>query len=214
MLAEIWGKTGMQGKWGIAWLAVVIVTVSLTCAPLPGLAAEGWAKGGMAFTLVGAQTAMEAQMLGEKPFQSRPAPVNPGADFLSNLASGLQVDQDGGAVLKLPRNLEMRISVLYDREPARLEPQKRNESSLLMKSSLDYRLLPNLQVGLNAYLYRPDSSDSLSLSRQVGDRVMGLGPGLKYDLGRWSFLMKSQVETGSREHGSDLQNTIRVWYAF
>ncbi len=40
--------------------------------------------------------------------------------------------------------------------PARLEPQKRNEPSLLMKSSLDYRLLPNLQVGLNSYLYRPD----------------------------------------------------------
>ena len=150
----------MRGKWGIAWLAVVIATVSLTCAPAPGWAAEGWARGGMPFTLAGAPTAMEAQMLGEKPFQSRPA--NPGADFLSNLASGLQLDQDGGAALKLSHNLEMRISVLYDREPGRIEPQKRNESSLLMKSSLDYRLLPNLQVGLNAYLYRPDSGDNLS----------------------------------------------------
>jgi len=205
----------MQGKWGRAWMAAIIVLVSLTCAPLPGLAADTWNKGGMPFTLVGAQTPMEAQMLGEKPFQSHSAPINPGAGFLSNLASGLQLDQDGGAALKLSPNLGMHISVLYDREPARLEPQKRNESSLLMKSSLDYRLLPNLQVGLNAYLYRPDSGDNLLLSRQFGDRVMGLGPGIKYDLGRWSFMLKSQMETGSRERGGEgMQNWFRVWYAF
>ena len=215
MLVEIWGKTGMQGKWGIASLAAIIVLVSLTCAPLTGLAAEGWEKGGMPLTLAGAQTAMEAQMLGEKPFQSRPAPINPGADFLSNLASGLQMDQDGGAVMKLSHNLEMRISVLYDSEPGRIEPQKRNESSLLMKSSLDYRLLPNLQVGLNADLYRPDSGDSLSLSRAFGDRVMGLGPGIKYDLGRWSFMLKSQLETGNRDQRADgMQSSVRVWCAF
>jgi hypothetical protein len=202
----------MRGKWGIAWLAVVIVTVSLTCVPGPALAAEGWSKG-VRITLAGSQTAMEAQMLGEKPFQSRP--LNPGADFFSNLASGLQVDQDGGAAMKLPLNLEMRISVHYDSEPGRLEPQKRNESSLLMKSSLDYRLLPNLQVGLNAYLYRPDSGDGLSLSRQFGERVMGLGPGLKYDLGRWSFLLRSQLETGNRDQRADgMQSSVRVWYAF
>ncbi|MCX5888616.1 MAG: transporter [Deltaproteobacteria bacterium] len=205
----------MQGKWGIAWLAAIIVLVSLTCAPLPGLAADRWDRGGMPFTLAGAQTPMEAQMLGEKPFQSRPAPLNPGSDFLSNLTSGLQVDQDGGAALKISHNLEMRISVLYDSEPGRIEPQKRNESSLLMKSSLDYRLLPNLQVGLNAYLYRPDSSDSLSLSRQFAERVMGVGPGLKYDLGRWSFMLKSQLETGNRDQRADgMQSSVRVWYAF
>ncbi len=78
----------MQGKWGIAWLAAIIVLVSLTCAPLPGLAADSWDRGGMPLILAGAQTPMEAQMLGEKPFQSRPAPINPGAGFLSNLASG------------------------------------------------------------------------------------------------------------------------------
>ncbi len=215
MLAEIWGETGMQGKWGIAWLAAILVLVSLTCAPLPGLAAEGWERGGMPLILAGAQTAMEAQMLGENPFQSRPAPANPGTDFLSNLASGLQLDQDGGAALKLSHNLEMRISVHYASEPGRLEPQKRNESSLLMKSSLAYRLLPNLQVGLNAYLYRPDSSDNL-LSRQFGgDRIMGLGPGIKYDLGRWSFMLKSQLETGNRDQRADgMQSSVRVWYAF
>jgi hypothetical protein len=205
----------MQGKWGRAGLAAVIVLVSLTCAPLSGLAADTWNLGGMTLILAGAQTSMEAQMLGEKPFQSRPAPINPGAGFLSSIAPGLQLDQEGGAALKLSQNLEMRISFLYDRDPGRLEPQKRNESSLLMKSSIDYRLLPNLQVGLNAYLYRPDAGDGLSLSRQFGDRVMGLGPGLKYDLGRWSFMLKSQLETGNRERGGEgMQSSVRVWYAF
>ncbi len=198
----------MRGNWGITWLAAVALIVSLTCAPLPGLAAEAWDKGGMPLYMVGAQTSLEAQMLGEKPFQSRPVPG------MSALSSGLQMDQESGAVLKLPLNLEMRISVLYDRDPGRLEPQKRGDASMFMKSSLDYRLLPNLQVGLSSYLYRPES-DGLSLSRQFGGRVMGLGPGLKYDLGRWSFLLKTQMETGNRERGVDgLQSTVRVWYAF
>ena len=131
----------MRGNWGKSWLAAIALIVSLTFAPVTGLAAEGWDKGGM--PLVGAQTSLEAQMLGEKPFQSRPAP-----GLLSTSAPSLQMDQESGAVLKLPLNLEMRISVLYDREPGRLEPQKRSDASLFMKSSLDYRLLPNLQVGL------------------------------------------------------------------
>lgn len=159
-----------------------------------------------------AQTSMEAQMLGEKPFQTRTAPTNPWAALLSG--TGLQV-QDGGTALKLPLNLEMQISVHYNREPAQLEPQKRSDS-LLMNSSLDYRLLPNLKVGLNAYLYRPDA-DNLSLARPFGDRVMGLGPGIKYDLGRWSFLLKTQLETGTTrgEHNpGGMESSVRVWYAF
>ena len=44
---------------------------------------------------------------------------------------------------------------------------------------------------------------------------MGLGPGLKYDLGRWSFLMKTQLETGNRDQRADgMQSSVRVWYAF
>jgi hypothetical protein len=207
----------MRGKWGTAWLTAAIITVSLFCAPLPGRAATAWDRGGaLPFVLAGAHTPMEAQMMGEKPFQAQP--VNPGAALIPGAPSALQLDQNGGATLKLHGNLEMGISVLYnrdEREPAaNLEPQKRGDASLMMKYSLDYRLLPNLKVGLNAYLYRPDSADSFSLGGYLGDRVMGMGPGLKYDLGRWSFLLKSQVETGHRERGSDLQNTLRVWYAF
>jgi hypothetical protein len=45
---------------------------------------------------------------------------------------------------------------------------------------------------------------------------MGIGPELKYDLGRWSFLLKSQIEAGNRDQNQnkDLQNWFRVWYAF
>jgi hypothetical protein len=207
----------MQGKWGIIWLAIALVTVSLTCAPMPALAVEAWSKGGMPLTLVGAQTPMEAQMLGEKPFKSPLAPISPDSDLLSSAVPSLQLDQDGGGIIKLPRHLEMKISFLYNRDNESNEPAYvgtvRRRNPLLMRSALDYRLLPNLRVGLNAYLYRPDSGDNLSLSKQLfGSQVMGLGPGLKYDLGNWSFVVKSQLETGG-EH-KDLQNWFRVWYAF
>ena len=204
----------MRGTWGIAWLAVVAVTLSLICAPTAGLAAETWDRGGMPLTLAGGQSRHGSPDAGRKALSRRvPALITPARPYC-NPAPSLHVDQDGGAVLKLPQNLEMRISVLYSGDPAPIEPQKRSESSLLMKYSLDYRLLPNLKVGLNAYLYRPEAPDNLSLARPFGDRIMGLGPGIKYDLGRWSFLMKSQLETGNREHGNGLQNSVRVWYAF
>lgn len=200
----------MRGNWGKIRLAALILMVSFTCVPVAVSAADTWERGGMPLFQAVAQTSLEAQMLGEKPFQTRALPDSPWAALLSG--TGLQMDQ-GGTALKLPLNLEIHISVHYNREPAQLEPQKRSDS-LLMNSSLDYRLLPNLKVGLNAYLYRPDPGDSLSL-RPYGDRVMGLGPGIKYDLGRWSFLLKTQLETGNRDRSADgLQSSVRVWYAF
>jgi hypothetical protein len=154
---------------------------------------------------------MEAQMLGEKPFQAQPP--RPETPLLPS-TPGLSLDSEGGATIRLPHNLEMRISVLYSREPS-LEPQRRPESSsLLLKYAMEYRLLPNLQVGLSGYLYRPDGGEGFSFGRAFGDRVMGVGPGLKYDLGRWSFVIRSQFEPGSRDRGDNLQNWFRVWYAF
>lgn len=199
----------MRGKWGTIWLAALFVFGSLICSPMAARAADIWGKSGLLLVQLSAQTSLEAQMLGEK---SSPAPVKSGAAFWPEALSGFQLDQDGTTALKLPFNLEMQISVRYHREPVALGPQK-DSDSLLMNSSLNYRLLPNLRVGLNAYLYRPDPGDKLSL-RPFGDQVMGLGPGLKYDLGRWSFLLKSQVETDNQHGGSNLQHWFRVWYAF
>jgi len=199
----------MRGKWGTIWLAALLVIGSLLCSPGAAGAADIWGKGGLFLSQLSAQTPLEAQMLGEKSF---PAPTKSGAAFWSEALSGVQLNQDGTAALKLPFNLEMQISVHYQREPVTLESQKGSDS-LLMSSSLNYLLLPNLKVGLNAYLYRPDPGDRLSL-RPFGDQVMGLGPGLKYDLGRWSFLLRSEVETGNQHGGSDLQHWFRVWYAY
>jgi hypothetical protein len=80
---------------------------------------------------------------------------------------------------------------------------------------MDYRVLANLRVGLNSYLYRP-SEEAFAFQRPLASQLLGVGPELKYDLGRWSFLLKSQVETGNRNpgQGKDLQNWFRVWYAF
>jgi hypothetical protein len=147
-------------------------------------------------------------MLGEKPFQAQPSRR---PDAFTNIP-GMALEDDG-AILRLPMNLEMRVSFLYNREPS-LESKARGDSYLLFKYSMDYHLLPNLQVGLNGYLYHP-KDETFTFQRQFGDKVMGLGPQLKYDLGRWSFLLKSQYESGNRERGEGgLQNWFRVWYAF
>lgn len=211
----------MQGRWGMAWLAVAIWLVSLMWAPLPGMAAEGDAWSNpvsvrLPLLQTAAQTPMEAQMLGEKPFQANPSLLRPEKSLLPE-TPGLALDDDGGAALRLPYNFEFRISVLYDREPASpLDPKRRKDSPMLFKYSMDYRLLSNLQVGLNGYLYHPYADEGFSFQRPLGDRdrVLGLGPGIRYDLGHWSFVLKSQLETGNRDRGDNLQNWFRVWYAF
>lgn len=206
----------MQRRWGIAWLAATFWMAGLISAPLPALAANGDALrtafgSGLPLLKVAAQTPLETQMLGEKPFQAPPSRLHPEKSLLTT-PPGLALDSDGGATLRLPHNLELRISVLYRREPAALEAQRHSDSSLLFKYGLDYRLLPNLQVGLDGYLYRAE--DSFSLARPSGDRLLGVGPGIKYNLGSWSFILKSQLETGHKDRGDDLQNWFRVWYAF
>lgn len=202
----------MRAQWGKAWRVAVFWLVLLVCAPLPVWASADyfWQNSGWRspIFLVGAQSSMEAQMLGEK---SGP-PSHPGASFLPNVAPSLHLGQDD-ATIKLPYNLEMNISVRYNRDPSAREPQRFSDSPLFMKYSMDYRLLTNLQVGLNGYLYRP-ADEGLSLPNQPGHRL-GFGPQLKYNLGNWSFLLKSQVESGNRDQGQGgLQNWFRVWYAF
>jgi len=206
----------MRGRGGMAWLAAAFWLAGLM-SPAVAKAADvdawgippGWR---LPIIRAAAQTPMEAQMSGEKPFQAQPS-LRPERLTLPGTVPGLALDGEGGATLRLPHHLEMRISFLYNRDSSSWDSQKRGDSSLLMKYSMDYRLLPNLQVGLNGYLYRPDAGEGFAFQRPFGDRVMGLGPGLKYDLGSWSFVLKSQLETGGPK-GEDLQNWFRVWYAF
>jgi hypothetical protein len=203
----------MQAKWGMAWLVTACLLVSAFCTPLPGLAAGvySWNTSPSSrppIFLVGTQSSMEAQLLEEKPGPSRV----PGA-LLPSLAPSLQVNQDGAATLRFSHNLEMKISFLYNRDPSSPDTLQLRESPLFMKYSMDYRVLPNLRVGLNSYLYRP-AEEGPAFPHAFGKQVMGFGPALKYDLGRWSFLLKSQVESGNRDQGEGLQNWFRIWYAF
>jgi hypothetical protein len=120
------------------------------------------------------------------------------------------------ATLKFPHDLELRISFLYDLKPPASQSDSRFiRSYLLFKYSMDYRVMPNLQVGLTGYLYKQRSPGFLTFKGpRLDEPIVGLGPGVKYDLGRWSFIFQSQLETGTRNRDEGLNNWFRVWYAF
>jgi hypothetical protein len=196
----------MRAKWGIAWLATVFCLLSVSGAP--ALAAGDYAFRSLPILLIEAQSSLESQMQGEKPLPPA-GPHLPG----SQPGSSLQLHSEGGdARVTLPLKTELNISIRYNREPGPADPQPL-KSPLYMKYAMDYRLVPNLRVGLNSYLYRP-SEEGFPFQRSLANPVMGFGPELKYDLGRWNFLLKSQMETGNRDQSKDLQNWFRVWYAF
>jgi hypothetical protein len=199
----------MQAKRGIAWLVTALWLLMFFCAPAPGLAAGDSASVSLPILSVAAQSSLESQMQGEKPLPPA-GPHFPGIQAVPSL----QLHKDGGdAGLKLPLNTELNISIRYNREPTPGDPQPLSKSPLYMKYAVDYRLLPNLRVGLNSFLYRP-SEEAFPFQRSLANPLVGVGPELKYDLGRWNFLLKSQLETGNHDQGKDLQNWFRVWYAF
>jgi hypothetical protein len=198
----------MQANRGIAWLVTALSLLALICAPAPGLAAGDSASSFSSILPIAAQSSLESQMQGEKP-------LPPGSHFPGiQPVPSLQLHNEGAdAGLKLPLNTELNISIRYNRDPSPGDPQPLSKSPLYMKYAVDYRLLPNLRVGLNSYLYRP-SEEGFPFQHSPANPLVGVGPELKYDLGRWNFLLKSQVETGNRDQGKDLQNWFRVWYAF
>jgi len=196
----------MRAKRGIAWLAAAIWLLAAMCAP--ALASGDYSYRPIPILPIEAQGSMEAQMLGENP--QKPFSQFPGIQGVPSL----KLNTDGDASFNLPRNLEFNISIRYNREPSPVEPPQLNRP-LYLKYAVDYRVLPNLRVGLNSYLYRP-SEDGFPFQSPMANQLVGIGPELKYDLGRWSFLLKSQMEAGNRDQNQvkDLQNWFRVWYAF
>jgi hypothetical protein len=199
----------LRAKWGIAWLLVGIWLAMALLAPAPVLAAGDFSFRSIPILPIEAQSSLEAQMLGEKP-------LKPATPHIPGLEPGLirQLQLDGQDVrLSLPFSTEMNISIRYNRDNNPVDQKQLGNSPLYMKYAMDYRLLPNLRVGLNGYFYRP-SEDHFAFQNHAADHLLGMGPELKYDLGRWSFLLKSQVESSSRDQGKDLQNWFRVWYAF
>jgi hypothetical protein len=195
----------------MAWLAVILGLVLSICLPGKGTAGDmgAWRdlrSPGVALT---AASSLDAQKLGEKPVVSSPSRFRSADD-----PAVTETDQESGATLKFSRNMELNVSFLYNRDTPSLDPRRHNDSLPLFNYSMNYRLAPSFKVGLFGYLYYPNSDQGFTLNRHFGERVMGLGPGIKYDLGRWSFVFKTQMETGSRERGDDWQNWLRVWYAF
>ncbi len=211
----------MLGQRGKTWRRAALLLLGLLLVP-----ALAWAGGhGMAaspdpvslprFLPAAGDTPLEAQLLGDRP---PPAP-SPGLfrpeKGVSELLPGVSLqERDGGAILKLPKNFQMSISFLYGGDKGMAgNAEPAGESSLLFKSSLDYSLLPNLQVGLSGFLYH-SAGDNLYFQRRYGDVILGMGPGIRYDLGRWSLTLQSQYGSGSRNQKEGLQNWFRVWYAF
>jgi hypothetical protein len=120
------------------------------------------------------------------------------------------------AKLNLSKNSELRISFLYNKEnPAGIGDGSSTPSHLLFKYDMDYQLMPNLQVGVSGYLYQPYSSDYMTWrNSKLQEPLLGLGPGIRYNLGQWSFILKSQLQTSSHTRSDSLQSWFRVWYAF
>jgi hypothetical protein len=110
---------------------------------------------------------------------------------------------------------ELRVSFLYNQDQASGQSSIGPASHLLFRYSMDYCIMPTLKVGMSGYLYKPPTDYfAWRNSLNYTDPVYGFGPGIQYDLGRWSFLLRSQLEPGSKDRGEILHNWFRVWYAF
>jgi hypothetical protein len=205
----------MLGQRGKTWLVMIFWLLCL--ALTPGLSSAAAPEHPTWILPISADTSpspMEAQLLGDKPFSKDSQLLWTGKSPLAELLPGLLESPDDGSVLKFPHNVELRISFLYNGDKTALSQERPVQSHLLFKYSMDYAVLPNLRVGLSGFLYHPKSEEGSYFQKRFGDVVMGFGPGVKYDLGRWSFTFQSQVDTGNRDRRDGFQNWFRVWYAF
>jgi hypothetical protein len=209
------GGIAVLGQRGKTWLRTSFWLLILVTAfwPAAGIAASPalftprtWSP---SFLVVSAQTPLEAQILGERPINS---PALAGPSYLQDVCPGPEAA--GDATLRLPKNF--RISFRYNSENSGSGAERFSQPPLLFKYSMDYCLSSKLKVGLSGFLYQTPADHILFL-RQKNDLIMGWGPSLKYDLGRWNFTFQSQVsqaEKASPDSNKDLQSWFRVWYAF
>ena len=205
----------MLGQRGKTWLSASIwlLMVITVFWPAAGTAASpafpafrGWSA---PFIVVTAQSPLEFQLRGDRPS----SPPSLGApSYLQDICPPME--GAGESTLHLPKNF--RISFRYNSESPVGGAERFTQPPLLFKYSMDYCLSSKLKVGLSGFLYQPPA-DHLSFLRQKTDLLMGWGPSLKYDLGRWNFTFQSQVSQAEKvrpEDGKDLQGWFRVWYAF
>ncbi|MCL6621696.1 MAG: hypothetical protein K6T55_06290 [Syntrophobacterales bacterium] len=208
--------SGSRGKALRAAVTLLLLSL-LTAGPVAAAGGGVFARNlPPLFQPVGAdlpETSLEAQILGGRPpgDSGRSSPEQALRELLPGI---LLQERDGGALVKLPQNVELTISFRYGGEARSAPPESQGAPQpLLLRSSLDYSLFPNLQVGLSGFLYH-GATDSRYFQRRYGDVALGVGPGVRYDLGRWSLTLQSQYGTRSRDQKEGLQNWFRVWYAF
>lgn len=201
----------MLGRRGKTWLSAIIWLLLLTMAfwPAGGNAAEPIGLPSSTWNLpiiaVTSQTPLDAQMTTERP--APPSSFGSQA-LLQKICPGVQP----GSTLQLPHNF--RISFRYHGDTPTGMAERLAQPPLLFRYSMDYCLRPNLQVGLSGFLYQPPADHLTFLRPGSSDLILGWGPAVKYDLGRWSFTFRSQLQSASPEGSQDLQNWFRVWYAF
>jgi len=200
------GKTWLRACF---WLLIMVTAFWPAAGIAAGTASFASTHWPAPVVLVAAQTPMEAQMMEKRPVQT--SPLSP-QSYLEEIC-GLE----GGnleSTLKLPKNF--RISFRYNGENPVNAAERFSQPPLLFKYSMDYCLSSKLKVGLSGFLYQPPA-DHLSFLRQKTDMLMGWGPSLRYDLGRWGFTFQSQVSQTDKfrtDDSKDLQSWFRVWYAF
>lgn len=140
--------------------------------------------------------------------------VNSGPEVLIQGQEAQKEASQLAATLRLTPTTELKLSFLYRQDPTGGSSGSSGSSHLLMQYSMDYLVMPNLRVGLHGYLYKPPTEYQYWRSVPSEFPQHGFGPGLKYDLGRWSFLLRSQLEAGTKDHRETLHNWFRVWYSF
>jgi len=80
---------------------------------------------------------------------------------------------------------------------------------------VDYAFLPNLRMGVAGFYYvqtTGDTVDGVNVGRHA--RQFAIGPGIKYDYGKWSFLFIPQFEMATLNRPEGQRYWFRIWYAF
>jgi len=212
-----WGKIRQYG-WLLLWCLSLV-----TIAPAPARGIISGQEGGkVTIPLCPPQSTLEMQV-------TSPKAKEPALTFsFGETKPRLNVISDGsGAVgslggsspelttqFRLTPTSELRVSFLYNQEQSPGQSPLTPASHLLFRYSMDYCIMPHLRVGLSGYLYKPTSPSYAWRGTPLTDPSFGFGPGIQYDLGRWSFLLRTQLEPGQKDRSEALHNWFRVWYAF
>jgi hypothetical protein len=80
---------------------------------------------------------------------------------------------------------------------------------------VDYAVLPNLRIGAAGFYYvqtTADTADGVKIGAHA--RQFALGPAIKYDYQRWSFMFIPQFEMATLHRPEGQRYWARVWYAF